>query len=184
MPGIRYLENAYDTEKGVLASTTGNITGIYDLSGGALEYVMGVAQRETGEIVIGATGDKQDSGFNGLYNNGEMKTDGFPLPDEKYYDAFTTADPTGQIYGGLCEGMISVNGVKGDYRGTSKELLNDYRKTGTWYHDSVYCVDGYYPWFMLGGYHDSKSGAGIFGMMRDLGRSREDWGFRMILAPQ
>jgi len=29
----------YNTEKGVLASTTGNITGIYDLSGGAWEYV-------------------------------------------------------------------------------------------------------------------------------------------------
>lgn len=31
--------NAYNTEKGVLASTTGNVYGIYDLSGGAHEYV-------------------------------------------------------------------------------------------------------------------------------------------------
>ena len=31
--------NAYDTEKGVLASSTGNVYGIYDLSGGAYEYV-------------------------------------------------------------------------------------------------------------------------------------------------
>jgi len=31
--------NAYDTGKGVLASTTGNIYGIYDMSGGAYEYV-------------------------------------------------------------------------------------------------------------------------------------------------
>ncbi len=33
--------NAYNTEKGVLASSTGNIYGIYDLSGGANEYVAG-----------------------------------------------------------------------------------------------------------------------------------------------
>ena len=33
--------NAYYTEKGVLASSTGNIYGIYDLSGGAYEYVAG-----------------------------------------------------------------------------------------------------------------------------------------------
>ena len=31
--------NAYNTEKGVLASSTGNVYGIYDLSGGAFEYV-------------------------------------------------------------------------------------------------------------------------------------------------
>ena len=31
--------NAYNTDKGVLASSTGNIYGIYDLSGGAIEYV-------------------------------------------------------------------------------------------------------------------------------------------------
>ena len=31
--------NAYNTEKGVLASTTGNVYGIYDMSGGATEYV-------------------------------------------------------------------------------------------------------------------------------------------------
>jgi len=31
--------NAYNTVAGMLASTTGNITGIYDLSGGAEEYV-------------------------------------------------------------------------------------------------------------------------------------------------
>ena len=33
--------NRYNSEKGYLASTTGNITGIYDMSGGAWEYVMG-----------------------------------------------------------------------------------------------------------------------------------------------
>ena len=31
--------NAYNTEKGVLASSTGNVYGIYDMSGGAYEYV-------------------------------------------------------------------------------------------------------------------------------------------------
>ena len=33
--------NAYNTSTGMLASTTGNIYGIYDMSGGAYEYVMG-----------------------------------------------------------------------------------------------------------------------------------------------
>ena len=33
--------NGYNTPTGMLASTTGNITGVYDMSGGAYEYVMG-----------------------------------------------------------------------------------------------------------------------------------------------
>ncbi len=33
--------NAYNTEKGLLASSTGNVYGIYDLSGGAWEYIAG-----------------------------------------------------------------------------------------------------------------------------------------------
>ena len=33
--------NQYNGEKGMLASTTGNITGVYDMSGGSFEFVMG-----------------------------------------------------------------------------------------------------------------------------------------------
>ena len=33
--------NKYNGEKGVLASTTGNVYGVYDMSGGSWEYVMG-----------------------------------------------------------------------------------------------------------------------------------------------
>ena len=35
--------NKYDGTKGVLASTTGNIYGVYDMSGGSWYYVMGVS---------------------------------------------------------------------------------------------------------------------------------------------
>ncbi len=38
--------NTYDTEIGQTASTTGNITGIYDMNGGAREYVMGTMQKD------------------------------------------------------------------------------------------------------------------------------------------
>ncbi len=37
-------ENKYNTTIGYLASTTGNISGIYDMSGGTWEYVMGVME--------------------------------------------------------------------------------------------------------------------------------------------
>jgi len=41
------ITKPYNTETGVLASTTGNITGIYDMSGGSVEYVAGVVIDES-----------------------------------------------------------------------------------------------------------------------------------------
>ena len=57
---------AYNTALGKDASTTGTIYGIYDMSGGALEYVMGVYSNTI-----------SSSGFNSL-------------PDSKYYNNYIT----------------------------------------------------------------------------------------------
>lgn len=56
---------------GVLASTTGNVYGIYDMSGGAYEYVMGMQKASNGTIQY------QSSGFNA--NN---------MVESKYYDLY------------------------------------------------------------------------------------------------
>ena len=62
---------AYNTRLGKDASTTKNIYGIYDMSGGAYEYVMGVYTNTIGE-----------SGFSSL-------------PDTKYYNNYTETSYTG-----------------------------------------------------------------------------------------
>ena len=61
----------YDTALGKDASTTKNIYGIYDMSGGAFEYVMGVYNKTIA-----------DSGFSSL-------------PDSKYYNNYTSSAYTG-----------------------------------------------------------------------------------------
>ena len=61
----------YNTALGKDASTTKNIYGIYDMSGGRYEYVMGVYNNA-----------KSSSGFNSL-------------PDEKYYNNYTGSSYTG-----------------------------------------------------------------------------------------
>ena len=48
--------NAYNTTNGMLASTTGNITGVYDMSGGALEYVMGNFNKQSGSSGLTVSG--------------------------------------------------------------------------------------------------------------------------------
>ncbi len=67
-------EQKYNGEIGKLSSTTGNIYGVYDMSGGAYEYVMGVY---------------------GTQENPSAGSSGFTkFPDSKYYDLYTktTAD--------------------------------------------------------------------------------------------
>ena len=62
--------DAYNTTNGVLASTTGNIYGVYDISGGAYEYLMANMVNNSGTFY---------SGYSGFSN----------APDAKYYDQYT-----------------------------------------------------------------------------------------------
>ena len=57
---------AYNTIQGMDASTTGNIYGVYDMSGGAYDYVMG--------------------NYNNTIDNSQFTT----LPNTKYYNVYTT----------------------------------------------------------------------------------------------
>ena len=68
--------NTYETAKGQSASTTGTIYGVYDMSGGAFECVMG------------------------NYNN-TISNSGFSsLPDSKYYDLYASTDVTTEYKAG------------------------------------------------------------------------------------
>ena len=48
--------NPYNTSNGILASTTGNIYGIYDMSGGSWEYVMGNMVNTSGNFYSSSAG--------------------------------------------------------------------------------------------------------------------------------
>ena len=62
-------EQRYNGNIGMLSSTTGNIYGIYDMSGGAYEYVMGFYGTAENIPVLGSTGFTT-------------------IPDRKYYDLY------------------------------------------------------------------------------------------------
>ena len=72
-----------------VASTTGNITGVYDMSGGAYEYVMGYYSPAS--TTWGATSSANKAGFTSQ-------------PDSKYYDNYTTTDKLTACNGGICYG--------------------------------------------------------------------------------
>ncbi len=86
--------NTYETEKGQKASTTGNITGIYDMRGGAWDLVMGYYsesyQTKSG-LSWGSTSTENYAGFT-------------TAPDVKYYDNYTSAISTEACGGKECWG--------------------------------------------------------------------------------
>jgi len=120
--------NTYTTLKGQAASTTGNVTGIYDMSGGAWEYVMG-------------------------NYNGTIKNAGFSaMPEAKYYDKYTTTDMLTACNGGVCYGhaLSETNWWYGDFSGFLDATYpwmrrggghNDKSTAGLFYHAS-YDEDG------------------------------------------
>ena len=71
------------------ASTTGNIIGIYDMSGGSHEDVMGYLT--TASTIWGASSSSNYAGFT-------------EAPASKYYDAYTGITATTACSGGICYG--------------------------------------------------------------------------------
>ena len=149
-------------------STTGNITGIFDMSGGAWERVMGVFANSEGTLWSGNS-TTYNSGFNGLLGtDGTSKTDGIPFPESKYYEVYkassgTTISALTACNGGYCygHGLSEVN---------------------NWYGDYVYFVSSENPWFLRGGLYGNKAGAGVFSFGRDYGSSDSYNGFRAVLV--
>ena len=125
--------NKYNTTTGMLASTTGNIYGVYDMSGGAYEYVMGNMKNSS----------------NAFYPNGSgFKT----VPDSKYYDVY--------MYGEGTQTNYHARGKLGD---ATKEILVRFNyNAGGWYKDHSYFVKDTYSWLSRGGGHSGTSSAGIF----------------------
>ena len=158
--------NAYNTTDGMLASTTGNITGIYDMSAYTGTYVMGVMQDNTGtNTPMSGYNSSYNSGFTGkIYDSGNF-TDftGTPFPNTKYYD------------------LYAYGTSNSDY---TRRILGD--ATGEvhgWYGDIASFVYSDFPWFIRDGSVVGPAFAGVFAFNYDVGEPYPDRVFRSVLAP-
>ena len=144
---------AYNTTLGKDASTTGTIYGIYDMSGGAWEYVMGVLAGLIGNPRSGKS-SSLNSGFTGTLENGTIYT-GIAFPDSKYYNLYK------EVY----------------YKGHALD------ETKNWYWDSAFFVSKSYPWFARGGnYRSSSSSEGVFHYYYNDGYSYSHRSSRLVIS--
>ena len=99
---------------GVLASTTGNISGIYDMAGGAMEYVLGNIGSNDFKVLVGDNsgnwnGIKLDNYYIDLYAPFNSINDGYYK--SRLGDATSEVSINGFTWGNTIKSMIEENGL-------------------------------------------------------------------------
>jgi hypothetical protein len=146
---------AYNTQIGYLASTTGNISGIYDMSGGAWEYMAAYISENYGS----------SSGFT---------TDPITTYGSKYFDVYTGTSYDSRILG-------DATGEMGPFNYYT-ESNGTYYNHNSWYGDLSTFISSSYPWFSRGGNYYYGVLVGQFAFGWDSGGAKGGESFRLVLA--
>ena len=188
-------KNKYNGEKGRLASTTGNVYGIYDMSGGAWERTAGYALTGTlnilyyGKIMSDENNDKVVDTFSTKYKsvyNGSTTT-----LDEKAKEKYV------KIYNDLTDAeknQVRYSLAYENYNaGNNKERIGEAiwetsNPTETlvvksWNNAYSYFSHADHPFLYRGGNYKYGSYAGLYSFNRSYGNAYSYYSFRMCLAP-
>ncbi len=165
------------------ASTTGNIYGIYDMSGGAWDRTMGVlAYYEYPYTPLSGYSTTNNSGFKGkIYENGNYpdytNNPAIKFPEEKYYNLYKV---------GTTKETIPSN----SYLINSAKACNNsicygqaLSETASWYNDNPGFIYNERPWSLRGSYYDDSTTSGIFHSAAGEGHSVTYATSRLVLTP-
>ena len=171
--------NSYNTTLGKTASTTGNIYGVYDMSGVAFDYVMGNIVSPNGTTMMSGYANNTSypnghSGYRGiLYYDGETSagygsySGTYEYPENKYYDkySFNTSSTT------------SGRSKLGD---ALKEVFTS--SSYGWYSDHSRLAESNSPWFIRGDYSSYYELEGVFGSESWYGHASIDISSRLVIS--
>ena len=156
--------NTYSTIGGVEASTTGNITGVYDMSGGNWERTAAYINNGHENLSI---------------NGGDLVLNG---TSSRYRNIYTVGNS--DSLAGNYEVSIPENGFYGDaiYETCSDTIdINTYQSN--WFNDFSYFPESEWPFFDRGGAYSSvTNAAGVFSFGRDNGSTNNYAGFRVVIS--
>ena len=147
----------YNTETGYLASSTGNITGVYDMSGGSHEYMASFI-----EGLVSESGFTQDP----TIQYGNKYFDTYANDNSKTYSKRILGDATGEM--GPFYRYQNGNG--------STNIHN------AWYSDRSSFAFTTQPWFHRGSAFSVGALSGQFSFASAQGKADSYLGFRIVLA--
>ena len=149
----------YDvSRRGTGASTTGTIYGIYDMRGGAYDYVIS-DYAENGNRYSGR--NDYNSGYTGLLGLGGT-VQGKNWLEDKYYDFYTVKNNIVACNNGSC-------------------ISHAIQETEEWYLNTYYMISAEFPWMFRGGMYGYTS-FGIFSIGRHTGAAETVASFHLILS--
>ncbi len=158
----------YNSGAGYLASTTGNITGIYDMCGGVTEY-MAAYRGET----VGESGFTDDTELKTTYKN---YVDIYAADsDSTTYTKRILGDATGEM--GPFYQYYDGDGTAG--QGSTPGTL---RYHSSWYTSLSSFINTNSPWFVRGGHYADGGLASQFYFTRGTGTFVSFFGTRLVLA--
>lgn len=144
---------AFNTPNGVLASTTGNVYGVYDMSGGLVEYT-----------------SAYNKGSNYL-NNGHGNA--FAKQDTDQNTNYSTEYATAYEY--------QKYNMGADW--PAKPVLGDACDFFGWFSDFGVMSNNTLPFFLRGGRYSQGERSGLFAIKIDNGIGNYEYGFRVTLTP-
>ena len=146
--------DAYKTN--VAQSTTGNIYGVYDMSGGAWEYVMGNMKNSS----------------NAFYSSNAGFT---TAPDAKYYDSYKYDSSSNTTH---------ARGKLGDATKETLATFGSGSDTGGWYSDYASFPNSGCSWLIRGGIYNTGTNAGVFSFYFNDGGDGSYYSARAVLSAQ
>ena len=149
--------NTYNTVAGQKASANGNITGVYDMSGGAWEYTAAYVNNGNGNLT--SYGASLVNNTNGRYKNVYSKGS-----SEGQANNYAMSTPT--------------NGHYGD---AVYETSNNSSGVNSWYADYSYFPSSGGPFFMRGGNCSYTTSAGLLSFHNVSGGNSSFFGFRVVV---
>ena len=165
---------AWNQTGGELASTTGTIYGIYDMSGGTWE--------RSASLVNNGNSRLNEFGSSLMYSLKDGKSSEYVT----VYETDTSVDNTGVSW--TYENLLKTN--EANYKKNTKygDAIKETSTAGTgntsWNGDCSYFAGLYDPFFRRGGGCWDRSGAGLFSFVRADGGSHYNSGFRSVLVAQ
>ena len=146
--------NDYTSTQGVKASTTGTVYGVYDMSGGAWEYVAGYVNN----------GNSSLTSYGSSLVNGDAKT-------KNVYSKASSDNNTN-----------NYNANSGKYGDAVYETSTNGSGSTSWYGDYSVFPNTSYPFFRRGGGYNDGTVAGVFYFNNNNGNSNGSISFRPVLV--
>ncbi len=169
---------AYNTTQGKLASTTGNIYGIYDMSGGAWEYTASYVNNGNDSLMT--YGNDPENSEDNLVNDSEVtRTIENMITKQIYLSTTSSGEDTQSDDYNLCK---DENGNLLVYGDAVYEISTYSSGNNSWCYECSSFPFSYYPFFGRGGGRSNPSSAGVFYFDENDGKDYVDHGFRPVIC--